>query len=209
MVLSLTPLPATTYGGARMERSKDYYGILGVPRDASPAAIERAYEQLARRLRPRAGRAFGPTLREVQQAYEVLRDATRRRSYDSSLGEPDGGRFAALSWPFAAAPVPGALRRAAVRATLSGEILLTPDEAAAGGTLSLDMPVVSDCGACRRTGGRAADCGRCGGEGRVQRRLPVVVRVPAGVREGAVFQMRVAEPDVAAVLLTVHVTVPR
>ena len=35
-----------------MERSKDYYALLGVPRDASRAAIKRAYRRLTRKRGP-------------------------------------------------------------------------------------------------------------------------------------------------------------
>ena len=48
------------------------------------------------------------------------------------------------------------------------------------------------------------DCYRCGGEGSVERRLPVPLKIPAGVRDGAVFQVTLDEPGVVSVLLTVH-----
>jgi DnaJ-class molecular chaperone len=192
-----------------MDKTKDYYRILGVPRNASTAAIRSAYRRLARRLQPAAEiQAAGATLHEVQQAYEVLSNAERRRRYDASLGEPEHDRFAALSRSFVGSPAAARLRRPASPATLSGEILLTPAEARAGGSLSLDMPVPSSCPACRRTGGYLLACSVCGGEGRIQRRQPVAVRIPAGVRAGAVFQVRLDEPDVDAILLTVHIATP-
>ncbi len=190
-----------------MEKLKDYYRILGVPRNATSDAIERAYQRLARRLRPRTGRAAaGDAFHELQQAYEILSDAEQRRHYDARLREPERERFSDLARARAAQVV---LRRPAQAATLSGEILLSPEEAQAGGALALDMPVATGCPACRRTGGRTLGCGRCGGDGRIERRLPIALRVPAGVREGAVFQMRVDEPDVESVLLTVHIAMPR
>jgi DnaJ-class molecular chaperone len=70
--------------------------------------------------------------------------------------------------------------------------------------LSLDVPVAASCDACSGTGGSLFDCGRCGGEGRVLRRMPVPVHVPAGLREGSVFQVRTDEPAVPTILLTVH-----
>lgn len=39
--------------GGRMEKPKDYYQLLGVPRDASLTAIKRAFRRLARHFRPR------------------------------------------------------------------------------------------------------------------------------------------------------------
>ncbi len=186
-----------------MERLKDYYRILGVPRNATSAAIERAYQRLSRRLRPRTGRSVASdALHELQQAYAILSDAEQRRHYDARLREP-------VSELARARPAHAPLRRPAQAAMLSGEILLSPEEARAGGSLALDMAVATSCPTCRRTGGRALGCPRCGGGGRIERRLPIALRVPPGVRDGAVFQMRVDEPDVAAVLLTVHVAAPR
>ena len=128
-----------------MDKSKDYYRILGVPRDASTAAIRSAYRRLARRLRPVAQiQAQGVALHELQQAYEVLSDAEQRRHYDASLREPERDRFAALSWSFVGSPAAARLRRPARPMTLSGEILLSPEEARAGGSMSLDMPVPSE-----------------------------------------------------------------
>ena len=91
------------------------------------------------------------------------------------------------------------------RTTLSGEILLTADEAAAGGTLPIEMPVAMACPSCEGTGGFVFDCGRCGGEGTVERRYPVAVRIPQNTKDGTVFQVALDEPSVASVLLTVHV----
>src|SRR5690348_2509886 len=48
----LTELRATTYGVSGMEKPKDYYLILGVARDATTAAIKRAYRRLAKQLHP-------------------------------------------------------------------------------------------------------------------------------------------------------------
>ena len=64
----------------------DFYVILGVERDATPAEVERAYTRLARRYHPdinpgdREAEAF---FRRVADAYQTLRDPARRREYDS------------------------------------------------------------------------------------------------------------------------------
>ncbi len=64
---------------------KDYYAILGVPRNADSAAIKRAFRALARQLHPdvnpgnsEAERRF----KEVNEAYDVLGDEEKRQMYD-------------------------------------------------------------------------------------------------------------------------------
>jgi DnaJ-class molecular chaperone len=191
-----------------MDKSKDFYSILGVDRDASPAKIKQAYRRLAKRYHPDVGR--GSSVEEfemLQAAYETLTDDDRRRRYDEELrrAETQSDRFRPLSWSFVRSPAAGDLRRPLWPGSLSGEILLTRGEAARGGVLPLDVPVVAACPSCEGTGGFVFDCGRCGGDGQVERRLPVPLRIPAGVRDGAVFQVRIDEPAVVDLLLTVHV----
>ncbi|MEA3308827.1 MAG: J domain-containing protein [Chloroflexota bacterium] len=64
---------------------KDYYKILGVARQAEPAAIKKAYRRLARKYHPdmNAGdKAAEEKFKEVNEAYEVLSDSKKRRLYD-------------------------------------------------------------------------------------------------------------------------------
>jgi DnaJ-class molecular chaperone len=61
------------------------------------------------------------------------------------------------------------------------------------------------CGVCGGTGGFVFDCDRCQGEGKVERRMPVPLRIPPGVREGTVFQVVTDERTAPCVLLTVHI----
>ena len=189
-----------------MEKPKDYYGILGVSRNASTAAIKRAYRRLAKQLHPDMGGAepMGEAFQDLQAAYETLADAEQRRRYDETLGRLED-RFSPLSWSFVRSPAAGDLRRPVRPGSLSGEILLTPKEAAAGGVLPLDVPLLTTCPSCEGTGGFVFDCARCDGEGKVERRFPVPLRIPQGVREGTVFQVAVDEPGVLSVLLTVHI----
>jgi DnaJ-class molecular chaperone len=64
----------------------DYYEILGVDRDASAAEVKRAFRRLARELHPDVN-AHDPEAEEkfkaAAEAYEVLSDAERRRTYDA------------------------------------------------------------------------------------------------------------------------------
>ena len=81
---------------------KDYYKTLGVPKDAKPDEIKKAYRKLARKYHPDANadgtdRAKAEErFKEISEAYDVLSDTTRRKEYDEarSLFGPGGaGRF--------------------------------------------------------------------------------------------------------------------
>jgi Ca-activated chloride channel family protein len=68
-------------------RQPDYYQLLGVGRDASAAAIKRAYHAAARRFHPDRNLRPGETemFLDIQRAYEVLSDAEGRAQYDATL----------------------------------------------------------------------------------------------------------------------------
>jgi curved DNA-binding protein len=62
----------------------DYYAVLGVPRDADPDAIRRAYRKLARKYHPdlNSDGDAEERFKELGEAYEVLSDADKRARYD-------------------------------------------------------------------------------------------------------------------------------
>lgn len=79
-------------------RKRDYYSILGVPRDASDADIKRAFRELARKLHPDVNPDDGgERFREINEAYAVLSDRDARARYDR-WGHPDdsGGGLSAV-----------------------------------------------------------------------------------------------------------------
>lgn len=63
---------------------KDYYAILGVPRDAGAEDIKKAFRQQARRYHPDVAKDAGAEakFKEINEAYEVLGDPEKRRKYD-------------------------------------------------------------------------------------------------------------------------------
>ena len=68
-----------------MPVTRDYYEILGVPRDAGEAEIKKAFRRLARELHPDVNRhdpQAEDKFKEAAEAYEVLSDAERRATYD-------------------------------------------------------------------------------------------------------------------------------
>lgn len=63
---------------------KDYYAVLGVPKQASQEDIQRAYRQLARTYHPDINQAAGAEdrFKDIGEAYEVLKDPDKRAKYD-------------------------------------------------------------------------------------------------------------------------------
>lgn len=84
---------------------KDYYKILGVPKNASDEDIKKGYRKMALKYHPDKNKSPGAEekFKEVAEAYEVLSDKKKREVYDQ-FGEeglkggvpgsgPDGGNF--------------------------------------------------------------------------------------------------------------------
>ncbi|MGE3878874.1 MAG: DnaJ C-terminal domain-containing protein [Planctomycetota bacterium] len=65
-------------------RYRDYYETLGVARDATPEQIQKAFRDLARKFHPDVNKdpAAADRFKEVNEAYEVLKDPEKRKRFD-------------------------------------------------------------------------------------------------------------------------------
>ncbi|MBP3042498.1 DnaJ domain-containing protein [Arthrobacter jiangjiafuii] len=89
---------------------KDFYKILGVPKDASEADIKKAYRKLARKYHPDQNQSDPSAERmfkDLSEAYSVLSDADERQQYDAIRAMGSGARFSA-GGPGGAGPGGGA-----------------------------------------------------------------------------------------------------
>ncbi|MBA3295436.1 MAG: DnaJ domain-containing protein [Acidobacteria bacterium] len=196
---------------------RDYYDVLGVTADAGAEEIRRAYRQLSRRYHPDiSGDDRGATLLEVARAYEVLRHAERRRSYDAALRESAPrvdwlSDEVAIDFPSVSTVLDG-MRHSFFgdmpHASLSADIEVTPGEAFWGAIVPLDVPLRGTCPTC---GGRGETwqewCPACAGTGEVVSEHPLRLRVPAGVREGARFRFSVMPTGSAPTIVEVRISV--
>ena len=64
---------------------KDYYKILGVAREATPEEIRKAYRKLAKQYHPDVSKEPNAEekYKEINEAYEVLKDPEKRQKYDT------------------------------------------------------------------------------------------------------------------------------
>ena len=66
------------------ESKRDYYEVLGVPKDADDAALKKAYRALAKKYHPdvNPSEEAAEKFKEASEAYSVLSDPEKRKMYD-------------------------------------------------------------------------------------------------------------------------------
>lgn len=163
--------------------ARDYYGLLGVGRDASDTEIKRAYRKLARELHPDINPDEGERFKEISAAYEVLSDPEKRRIVDlggdplSSAGAGGGfAGFGGLGDVFEAFFGGGGSRGPIGRVRPGSDSLLrmrmTLDECATGVTKQVTVDTAVLCDLCQGKGTHGnstpVTCDICGGRGEVQ-----------------------------------------
>ena len=177
-----------------MPQQSDLYNILGVSRDASEDEIRKAYRKLAHKYHPdKTGgdKAAEEKLKEINAAYDILKNAEKRARYDrfGQAGDPFGGHdpFSGGSSGGFEAPFDdlvdmlfGGRRsrgRARGRAAVPGNdieihLRVTLKEAALGCKKELRFDRAEICGECRGSGaapGTKPDvCAHCQGAGQVR-----------------------------------------
>lgn len=179
--------------------NKDYYKILGVEKSASEDEIKSAYRTLAKKYHPDINKSSdaGEKFKEVNEAYGVLSDKTKRSNYDqfgSADGNPndffrnfnsgqgqgfggnfdfDFGGFDDLFNMFGGFGGGGTRASQAVRGDdIQVQVNLSFSEAVLGCTKKITIPKVESCDHCGGTGAKGgtqfSTCGECDGKGQVR-----------------------------------------
>jgi molecular chaperone DnaJ len=171
---------------------RDYYEVLGVARDCSEQELKKAFRGLARELHPDVN-SHDPEAEEkfkqAAEAYEVLSDAERRRTYDAYGHEglrsggwsphATGGIEDILSALFGQGDSPfgdlfGGGRRGgpASGGDIGVEVEITLGEVVTGAQREVEFESVSACERCNGNGAEPGTpihtCETCGGAGQVQ-----------------------------------------
>ena len=181
----------------------DPYTALGIDRAASAAEIRRAFRRLALRVHPdRAGAASTEAFQTAARAYALLSNATARAAHDAAtraVAAAVRGTEAASPRPGVAviarlaAPLRTLVARGVARERPDGvvELLLTREEARAGGHAALGLPLRVPCPTC---GGCATRdqlwCARCEFAGTITDDVTALLAIPARVSDGATFTVR-------------------
>ena len=187
--------------------ARDYYEVLGVDRSADGAEIKKAFRRLARELHPDVNTEDAEAearFKEAAEAYEVLSDAERRRTYDAfgHDGLRSGGYQSATSGFGSVQDIFDAFfgggggfgdlfgeggRAGAAGGDIAVSVEITLAEVLTGTTRDVEFEAVSACEHCHGNGAEPGTpiitCDTCGGAGQVRQ----VSRTPFGqmMRTGA------------------------
>ncbi|NOX62114.1 MAG: molecular chaperone DnaJ [Chloroflexi bacterium] len=183
-----------------MSNEQDYYDILGVPRNASPEEIKRAYRRMAKKYHPDIykGPDADARIKEINEAYEVLSNPDKRAAYDrfgrAGVQGMGGGGWSAARGPdiadifeeffgagfgggfgFRRGPERGPVRGADLRYDLTIEF----EEAVLGAEKDIEIEREEMCPRCSGTGAEPGTspirCPTCNGSGEVRRRQQTIL----------------------------------
>ena len=177
---------------------KDFYEILGVPRNASDDDIKKAYRKLAMKYHPdrnqgEAAKAAEEKFKETKEAYEVLSDSAKRGAYDQyghagvdpnmrgagAAGAEGFGGFAEAFGDIFGDVFGGNRRGGGGRQVFRGNDIsyameVSLEEASGGKDAQIRIPSWDDCRSCSGTGAKpgtkVVTCTTCHGNGVVQMR---------------------------------------
>ena len=171
-----------------MAVKRDYYEVLGVARQASAEELKRAFRKIAMDSHPDRNPddpAAAVRFKEASEAYAVLSDPDRRRSYDlfgHAASDFGGGPavdftdmpFADLFETFFGGGIGGRGRRPSNRGDdLRYDMTITFDEAFTGTEKAIEVPRLDACGRCTGSGAEPGTgvetCRTCGGVGQIRR----------------------------------------
>ncbi len=166
---------------------RDYYQVLGVERNASDSEIKKAFRKLARELHPDVN-AHDPEaeekFKEAAEAYEVLADADRRRTYDRfgheglrSHGFDPGSGFGGFQDIFGALfgdgdPFGGFGGGPAAGADVGAVVEIDLEEVLTDQQREVSFEAVTVCERCRGNGAEPGTpietCPKCDGAGQIR-----------------------------------------
>ena len=166
---------------------RDYYQVLGTDRSASDAEIKKAFRKLARELHPDVN-AHDPEaeekFKEAAEAYEVLSDAERRRTYDRfgheglrSGGFEPGAGFGSFQDVFDAIfgggdPFGGFGRGTGAGADIGAVLEIGLEDVLEDQNREISFEAVSVCERCRGNGAEPGTpietCPKCEGTGQLR-----------------------------------------
>lgn len=166
----------------------DYYAVLGVSRDASQEEIKKAYRRLARKLHPdvNGGAEAEEEFKRVSQAYDVLSDPQKRRSFDmgadpfasggTGFGAGPGFSFSDVMDAFFGAGATAGTRGPRSRVQRGQDALVRLDidlnKAVFGSEEELTLDTAVGCSTCGGDGAQPGTgrqtCPVCQGRGEVQ-----------------------------------------